>query len=110
VSSTAASCSLSGEASATVSGGVYVYENSAFERFDPEPETSEKLVDIPTCMEGKWTTLAPINTPVHGQLVAAVGSTLHTIGGAGALTHGGPVATVGALGFIWFRPRAAGRW
>jgi serine/threonine protein kinase/N-acetylneuraminic acid mutarotase len=47
----------------------------------------------------KWTTVAPINTPVHGQVVAAVGSTLYCIGGADRPTHEGAVATVEALDF-----------
>lgn len=47
----------------------------------------------------KWSAVAPINTPVHGQVVAAVGSTLYCIGGADRPTHEGPVATVEALDF-----------
>jgi N-acetylneuraminic acid mutarotase len=47
----------------------------------------------------KWTTLAPIKTPVHGEVLAAVGSTLYCIGGADRPTHEGPVATVEALDF-----------
>ena len=47
----------------------------------------------------KWTTLAPIKTPVHGEAVAAVGLTVYVIGGADRPTHEGPVATVEALDF-----------
>ncbi|ORB28010.1 serine/threonine-protein kinase [Mycolicibacterium parafortuitum] len=47
----------------------------------------------------KWSTQAPLNTPVHGQAVAAVGSTVYVIGGADRPTHEGPVATVEALDF-----------
>ena len=52
-----------------------------------------------TSPAGKWTTLAPINTPVHGEVVAAAGSTVYCIGGADRPTHEGPVATVEALDF-----------
>lgn len=128
---------------AAVSDGVYVYalggralsadENSAaFERFDPEAGTWEKLTSMPTARgsygaalvdgrivavggeeptrvlataemydisTGKWTTLAPVNTPVHGEAVDAVGLTVYVIGGADRPTHEGPVATVEALDF-----------
>ncbi|MCP9271713.1 serine/threonine-protein kinase [Mycolicibacterium arenosum] len=47
----------------------------------------------------KWTSLAPLATPVHGQVVAAVGDTLYVIGGADRPTHEGAVATVQALDF-----------
>jgi len=43
--------------------------------------------------------VAPINTPVHGEAVAAVGSAVYVIGGAVRPTHESPVATVEALDF-----------
>ncbi|TFV61200.1 protein kinase [Mycobacterium sp. PS03-16] len=46
-----------------------------------------------------WSEQAPIRTPVHGQVVAAVGSTVYCIGGADRPTHEGPVAIVEALDF-----------
>jgi serine/threonine protein kinase/N-acetylneuraminic acid mutarotase len=55
-----------------------------------------EMYDIAT---GKWRALAPINTPVHGEAVAAVGLTVYVIGGADRPTHEGPVATVEALDF-----------
>lgn len=55
-----------------------------------------EMYDIAT---GKWRSLAPINTPVHGDAVAAVGSTVYVIAGADRPTHEGPVATVEALDF-----------
>ncbi len=48
---------------------------------------------------GNGPRLAPINTPVHGQVVAAVGSTVYCIGGADRPTHESAVATVEALDF-----------
>lgn len=47
----------------------------------------------------KWRDVAPLNTPVHGEAVAAVGSTVYVIGGADRPTHEGPVAIVEALDF-----------
>ena len=55
-----------------------------------------EMYDIST---GKWTTQAPINTPVHGQAVVAVDTTLFCIGGADRPSHEGPVAVVEALDF-----------
>jgi serine/threonine protein kinase/N-acetylneuraminic acid mutarotase len=64
-----------------------------------EPTRVLPTVEMYDTSSGKWTTLAPINTPVHGQVVAAAGSTLFCIGGADRPTHEGPVATVEALDF-----------
>ena len=64
-----------------------------------EPTRVLATVEMYDISSGKWTTLAPINTPVHGQVVAAAGSTLYCIGGADRPTHEGPVATVEALDF-----------
>ena len=52
-----------------------------------------------TSPAGSGRTLAPIDTPRHGQAVAAVGSTVYCIGGADRPSHEGPVATVEALDF-----------
>jgi serine/threonine protein kinase/N-acetylneuraminic acid mutarotase len=56
-------------------------------------------VEMYDVASGKWTTLAPLGTPVHGQVVAVVGTTLYCIGGANRPTHEGAVATVEALDF-----------
>ncbi|HKV19396.1 MAG TPA: kelch repeat-containing protein [Mycobacterium sp.] len=64
-----------------------------------EPTRVLATVEMYDISSGKWTTVAPINTPVHGQVVAAVGSTLYCIGGADRPTHEGAVATVEALDF-----------
>ncbi len=64
-----------------------------------EPTRVLATVEMYDIANKKWTTLAPINTPVHGQVVAAVGSTLYCIGGADRPTHESPVATVEALDF-----------
>ena len=50
--------------------------------------------------DGTWTTLTPMPTPRHAEVVAAVGNTVYCIGGANRPTHEGPVATVEALDFI----------
>jgi serine/threonine protein kinase len=64
-----------------------------------EPTRVLATVEMYDIATKKWSTLAPINTPVHGEAVAAVGSTLYCIGGADRPTHEGPVATVEALDF-----------
>jgi serine/threonine protein kinase/N-acetylneuraminic acid mutarotase len=64
-----------------------------------EPTRVLPTVEIYDIGTGKWSTVAPINTPVHGQVVAAVGSTVYCIGGADRPTHEGPVATIEALDF-----------
>ena len=56
-------------------------------------------VEMYDIANAKWTTLTPINTPVHGEVVAVVGSTLYVIGGADRPTHDGAVAIVEALDF-----------
>jgi Kelch motif len=45
------------------------------------------------------TVITPMRTPRHGEVVAAVGSTVYCIGGADRPTHEGPVSTVEALDF-----------
>jgi serine/threonine protein kinase/N-acetylneuraminic acid mutarotase len=64
-----------------------------------EPTRVLATVEMYDIATGKWRTLAPINTPVHGEAVAAVGSAVYVIGGADRPTHEGPVATVEALDF-----------
>ena len=64
-----------------------------------EPTRVLATVEMYDISTGKWTTAAPINTPVHGQVVAAVGSTVYCIGGADRPTHESAVATVEALDF-----------
>lgn len=64
-----------------------------------EPTRVLATVEMYDIANRKWSTQAPINTPVHGQAVAAVGSTVYRIGGADRPTHEGPVATVEALDF-----------
>jgi N-acetylneuraminic acid mutarotase len=64
-----------------------------------EPARVLATVEMYDISSGKWSTVAPINTPVHGQVVAAVGSTIYCIGGADRPTHEGAVATVEALDF-----------
>ncbi|ORA42679.1 protein kinase, partial [Mycolicibacterium chubuense] len=64
-----------------------------------EPTRVLPTVEIYDIANRKWSTQAPINTPVHGEAVAAVGNTVYSIGGADRPTHEGPVATVEALDF-----------
>ena len=64
-----------------------------------EPTRVLATVEMYDIANRKWSTQAPINTPVHGEAVAAVGSTVYVIGGADRPTHEGPVATVEALDF-----------
>ncbi|PRC62462.1 hypothetical protein C6A85_02915, partial [Mycobacterium sp. ITM-2017-0098] len=64
-----------------------------------EPTRVLATVEMYDIANRKWSTHAPLNTPVHGQAVAAVGSTVYAIGGADRPTHEGPVATVEALDF-----------
>jgi hypothetical protein len=64
-----------------------------------EPTRVLATVEMYDTSSGKWTTVAPLGTPRHGQVVAAVGSTLYCIGGADRPSHEGPVATVEALDF-----------
>jgi N-acetylneuraminic acid mutarotase len=64
-----------------------------------EPTRVLATVEMYDISTGKWTTQAPINTPVHGEVVQAVDTTVYTIGGADRPSHEGPVATVEALDF-----------
>ncbi|OBK77509.1 serine/threonine-protein kinase [Mycobacterium sp. 1164985.4] len=64
-----------------------------------EPTRVLATVEMYDIGNDRWTTVAPIGTPVHGQVVAAVGEAVYCIGGADRPTHEGPVATVEALDF-----------
>lgn len=64
-----------------------------------EPTRVLATVEMYDIATQKWTTLAPIGIPVHGQVVATVGNTVYCIGGADRPTHEGPVAAVEALDF-----------
>ena len=64
-----------------------------------EPTRVLATVEMYDISNGKWSTAAPINTPVHGEVVAAVGQTVYCIGGADRPTHESAVATVEALDF-----------
>lgn len=64
-----------------------------------EPTRVLPTVEMYDIASGKWRTVAPLNTPVHGQVVAAVGQTVYCIGGADRPTHEGAVADVEALDF-----------
>lgn len=64
-----------------------------------EPTRVLATVEMYDIATRKWTALAPIAIPVHGQVVATVGNTVYCIGGADRPTHEGPVATVEALDF-----------
>jgi N-acetylneuraminic acid mutarotase len=64
-----------------------------------EPTQVLNTVEMYDIGNRKWTTIAPINTPVHGEVVAAVGSTVYCIGGADRPTHESAVANVEALDF-----------
>lgn len=64
-----------------------------------EPTRVLATVEMYDIADEKWTILTPLGTPRHGEVVAAVGSTLYCVGGANRPTHEGAVATVEALDF-----------
>ena len=64
-----------------------------------EPTRVLATVEMYDIANGKWTHGGADQYSGHGQVVAAVGSTLYCIGGADRPTHEGPVATVEALDF-----------
>ena len=64
-----------------------------------EPTRVLATVEMYDIANGKWRTLAPVDTPVHGEVVAAVGSAVYVIGGADRPSHEGAVAAVEALDF-----------
>ena len=65
-----------------------------------EPTQVLNVVEMYDIADGKWSTLAPMPTPRHAEVVAAVGNTVYVIGGANRPTHEGPIATVEALDFM----------
>jgi serine/threonine protein kinase/N-acetylneuraminic acid mutarotase len=64
-----------------------------------EPTRVLATVEMYDIANGKWSTQAPLGTPRHGELVAAVNQTVYCIGGADRPSHEGPIATVEALDF-----------
>lgn len=64
-----------------------------------EPTRVLATVEMYDISNGKWSTQAPLGTPRHGEVVAAVGQTVYCIGGADRPSHEGPIATVEALDF-----------
>jgi N-acetylneuraminic acid mutarotase len=64
-----------------------------------QPTTVLNVAEMYDIAGGKWSTLAPLPTPRHGEVVATVGNTVYCIGGADRPTHEGPTATVEALDF-----------
>jgi N-acetylneuraminic acid mutarotase len=64
-----------------------------------EPTRVLATVEMYDIASGKWTTVAPLGTPRHGQVVAGVGSTVYCIGGADRPSHEGPIDSVEALDF-----------
>lgn len=57
------------------------------------------VLNVVEIADRKWSTLAPMPTPRHAEVVATVGNTVYCIGGADRPTHEGPIATVEALDF-----------
>ena len=62
-----------------------------------EPTRVLATVEMYDIADGKWSTLAPIGTPRHGEVVAAVGNTVYCIGDANRPTHRAPIANSEAL-------------
>lgn len=65
-----------------------------------EPTMVLNVVEMYDIAEGKWSTLPPMPTSRHAEVVATVGNTVYCIGGANRPTHEGPIATVEALDFM----------
>ena len=65
-----------------------------------EPTQVLNVVEMYDIAGGKWSTLPPVPTARHAEVVATVGNTVYCIGGANRPTHEGPIATVEALDFI----------
>lgn len=64
-----------------------------------EPTRVLATAEMYDIAEAKWISLPPMPTARHGEVVATVGDTVYSIGGANRPTHEGPVATVEALDF-----------
>lgn len=64
-----------------------------------EPTRVLNVVEMYDIADAKWSTLAPMPTARHAEVVATVGNTVYCIGGANRPTHEGPIATVEALDF-----------
>lgn len=64
-----------------------------------EPTMVLNVVEMYDIADGKWSTLPPMPTARHAEVVATVGNTVYCIGGANRPTHEGPIATVEALDF-----------
>jgi N-acetylneuraminic acid mutarotase len=64
-----------------------------------EPTTVLNVVEMYDIAAGKWSTLPPLPTRLHAEVVATVGNTVYCIGGANKPTHEGATATVSALDF-----------
>jgi serine/threonine-protein kinase PknK len=65
-----------------------------------EPTMVLNVVEMYNIADAKWSTLAPMPTARHAEVVATVGNTVYCIGGANRSTHEGPIATVEALDFM----------
>lgn len=64
-----------------------------------EPTVVLNVVESYDITDKKWSTLPPMPTARHAEVVATVGNTVYCIGGANRPTHEGPIATVEALDF-----------
>lgn len=64
-----------------------------------EPTMVLNVVESYDITDKKWSTLPPMPTARHAEVVATVGNTVYCIGGANRPTHEGPIATVEALDF-----------
>jgi hypothetical protein len=64
-----------------------------------EPTRVLGTVEMYDIAEGKWTSLPPMPTPRHGEVVATVGNTVYVIGGANRPSHEGSISPVEALDF-----------
>ncbi len=65
-----------------------------------EPTMVLNVVEMYDIADAKWSTLPPMPTARHAEVVATVGNTVYCIGGANRPTHEGPIATVEALDFM----------
>ena len=64
-----------------------------------EPTQVLATTEMYDVAEAKWISLPSMPTARHGEVVASVGNTVYSIGGANRPTHEGAVATVEALDF-----------